>query len=55
MNFIKDESGQCMVESALIVSLIAIVVIVALSLFGPAVVNKLNNASSFIESTTQVK
>jgi pilus assembly protein Flp/PilA len=52
MSFIKDENGQGMVEYALIVALIAIVVIVALGLLGPAIANKFNNAATAVEGTS---
>ena len=45
MNFFKNESGQGMVEYGLIIALIAIVVIAALKLLGPAVQGIFNNAT----------
>ena len=39
MRFLKDEEGASMVEYALLVSLIAVVVIAALLVLGPAIAN----------------
>ena len=41
-----DESGQDLVEYALLVALIAIIVIAALRLLGPVIANVFNNISS---------
>lgn len=41
-NLLKDESGQGMAEYALILAGIAIVVIAAINLLGPAIEDKLN-------------
>lgn len=44
-NFFKDENGQGMVEYGLIIALIAIAVIAALKLLGPAVTGIFTNAT----------
>jgi pilus assembly protein Flp/PilA len=41
-----DESGQDLVEYALLVALIAIIVIAALRILGPIIANVFNNISS---------
>lgn len=41
-NLLKDESGQGMAEYALILAGIAIVVMAAINLLGPAIEGKLN-------------
>jgi len=46
MTFLKDESGQGMVEYALIIGLIAVVAIVALVLLGPKIRGMFNNANN---------
>ena len=43
MRFLKDEEGASMVEYALLVSLIAVVVIVALLVLGPAIADLFND------------
>ena len=50
MNFLKDESGQGMVEYALIIGLIAIVVIAAVTLLGGKVGDLFNGAAEELES-----
>ena len=45
-NFFKNESGQGMVEYGLIIALIAIAVIAALQLLGPAVKGIFDNATT---------
>ena len=45
-NFFKNENGQGMVEYGMIISLIAVVVIVALTALGPKVANIFNNIGS---------
>ena len=45
-NFFKNESGQGMVEYGLIIALIAIAVIAALQLLGPAVKGIFDNATN---------
>ncbi len=52
MNFFKDESGQGMVEYGLIIALIAIVVIAALKLLGPAVEGIFNDATAELNGAT---
>ena len=47
-NFLKDESGQGMVEYILIVALIAIAVIAALKLFGKNLTSMFNTAGEKI-------
>ena len=46
-----DESGQDLVEYALLVALIAIVVIAALTLLGPAIANIFTDITTNLEST----
>ena len=48
MKFFKDESGQGMVEYGLIIALIAIAVIAALKLLGPAI------SGIFTDATTEL-
>lgn len=50
-SFIKKEEGQGMVEYALIIALIAIVVIAALILLGPELVNIFNNITDRLKAT----
>ena len=49
MNFFKDESGQGMVEYGLIIALIAIAVIAALELLGPAISGIFEDAQTELE------
>ena len=51
-NFFKDESGQGMVEYGLIIALIAIAVIAALKLLGPAVTKIFTNATTELNNAT---
>jgi len=51
-NFFKDESGQGMVEYGLIIALIAIAVIAALKLLGPAVTCIFTNATTELNNAT---
>lgn len=51
-NFFKDESGQGMVEYGLIIALIAIAVIAALRLLGPAVTKIFDNATTELTNAT---
>ncbi|MBR6573806.1 MAG: Flp family type IVb pilin [Clostridia bacterium] len=51
-NFFKDESGQGMVEYGLIIALIAIAVIAALKLLGPAVTSIFTNATTELNKAT---
>lgn len=56
MTFLKDESGQGMVEYALIIGLIAVVAVVALVALGPHIRNmfdKANNQLSNVDTTTK--
>ena len=46
-----DESGQDLVEYALLVALIAIVVIAALNVLGPAIGNIFNRISTNLNAT----
>lgn len=46
MTFLKDESGQGMVEYALIIGLIAVVAVVALVALGPRIKNMFNSANN---------
>ncbi|WP_278712769.1 Flp family type IVb pilin [Eubacterium ventriosum] len=50
--FFKDESGQGMVEYALIIALIAIVVIVALSALSGKIKGVFENSSDALEKVT---
>ena len=45
--FFKDESGQGMVEYALIIALIAVVVIVAVTALGGGIKDKLSGKEAF--------
>ena len=45
-----DESGQDLVEYALLVALIAIIVIAALRILGPVIANVFNNISGNLKS-----
>ena len=45
MRFLKDEEGASMVEYALLVSLIAVVVIAALVVLGPAIADLFNEVA----------
>lgn len=49
MNIIYDESGQGMVEYALIVGLIAVVAIVVLVVFGPKIKNMFSDTNNALE------
>jgi len=51
-NFFKNESGQGMVEYGLIIALIAIAVIAALKLLGPAVTGIFTNATTELNNAT---
>ena len=51
--FFKDESGQGMVEYALIIALIAIVVIVALSALSGNIRGVFENSSKELEKATK--
>lgn len=51
-NFFKDESGQGMVEYGLIIALIAIAVIAALKLLGPAVTSIFTKATTELTNAT---
>ncbi|MEA1867742.1 MAG: Flp family type IVb pilin [Thermodesulfobacteriota bacterium] len=44
-SFFKDEEGASAVEYALLISLIAVVIITAVSSLGDSVANTLNNAA----------
>lgn len=44
--FKLDQKGQTLIECALIIALIAIVVVVALTLLGPAIANLFNGITS---------
>lgn len=46
MDFLKDENGQSLLEYGLIITLIAIVVIAALTILGPKVAALFNKVSS---------
>ena len=46
----KDESGQDLVEYALLVALIAIVVIAALRILGPIIANVFNNIGNTLKT-----
>lgn len=55
MTFLKDESGQGMVEYALIIGLIAVVAVVALVALGPRIQNMFRSADnelSKVDTTT---
>lgn len=47
-NFFKNESGQGMVEYALIIALIAVVAIAGLTLLGPAIKEKFTTVTTEI-------
>lgn len=49
MNFLKDEEGASMVEYALLVALIAVVVIAALLILGPAIANLFDRVTDELE------
>ena len=49
-NFFKDESGASAVEYGLLVSLIAVVIITAVTLVGTSLEGKFNEASTAIAS-----
>ena len=48
IGFLKDENGQGMLEYGLILALIAVVVIAALTLFGPAVADLFNGVDDYL-------
>ncbi len=48
INFLKDESGQGLVEYALIIALVSIVAIAALKVLGDKASNTLSNAASHL-------
>lgn len=50
MTFLKDESGQGMVEYALIIGLVAVVAVVALVALGPRIKNMFNSANNSLAS-----
>lgn len=43
--FVRNEEGQGMAEYALILALVAIIVIIALTVLGPTIGNKINEVS----------
>jgi pilus assembly protein Flp/PilA len=45
-NFLRDESGQGLVEYALVVALVSIVAVAALQFLGGKASNSLNNAAN---------
>jgi Flp pilus assembly pilin Flp len=49
-NLVKSESGQGMAEYIIIVILVAIIVLVAIRLFGKSVFNQFENATSEVET-----
>ena len=51
--FLKDESGQGMVEYALIIALIAVAVIVAVLALGGAIKGKFNDTSDELQKATR--
>lgn len=57
MTFLKDESGQGMVEYALIIGLIAVVAVVALVALGPRIRNMFSSADNELSkaATTTTK
>ena len=52
MKFLKDEEGASMVEYALLVALIAVVVIAALLLLGPAIANLFDDVTERLDDPT---
>ena len=46
----RDESGQGMAEYIIIVILVAIIVLVAIRLFGKSVYNQFNNATEEVDT-----
>ena len=48
LDFLKDENGQGMVEYGLIIALIAVVVIAALTILGPAIADMFNDVNSYL-------
>lgn len=56
MTFLKDESGQGMVEYALIIGLIAVVAVVALVALGPRIRDMFSSADNKLsEAATTTK
>jgi len=54
IHFLRDEDGQTLVEYGLLISLIALVVIAAMTLFGRSVKTMWgNNASRYPDPVTQ--
>ena len=53
INFFKDEEGATAVEYALLAGLIAIVIIAALLLFGPAISNVFNKAGEKMNTAVE--
>ncbi len=54
IHFLRDEDGQTLVEYGLLISLIALVVVAAVTLFGRSVVGMWGtNASRYPTPTTQ--
>ena len=51
MTFLKDESGQGMVEYALIIGLIAVVAVVGLALLGPRIRNMFTDSDNALTTT----
>lgn len=48
LDFLKDENGQGMVEYGLIIALIAVVVIAALTVLGPAIAEMFNDVNGYL-------
>jgi len=48
LDFLKDENGQGMVEYGLIIALIAVVVIAALTVLGPAIRDLFNDVNGYL-------